>query len=295
MNNQPISSSDGSEDQETKKKIINKWHTSHWLCLVTSLIVQGMIMSTEIVNSYEQKEAKALYRVPIILSVLLVLLQFFSSNLLVWLRCRFIKTLLVLIAVVSNLMQIAILIFACINSHEHLKIGYLTTACMNVLFVCLWTCTLVKMSDYFDEYFERAESIRNIIEFPYPNILMLSLIATKQTFIGMQSMMLQLQNPFSSDYRNALYFILIFMHLLFDFLLISMLAILGTLHWVRFIYKKSIVSGLLNLITFIAFIIISNVGRSELSSIQIAIWLILIAMYFLEFGNSIIRKAFASP
>ncbi|MEN2499089.1 MAG: hypothetical protein MHMPM18_005157 [Marteilia pararefringens] len=112
---------------------------------------------------------------------------------------------------------------------------------------------------------------------------MFSLIVWKQALIGFLSVKLQLQNPFSSNLFNILYFSSIIVHLLCDIFLISEHAILRSLYCSNFIHKWLIVIVSLNLSSFIVLTIFSYVERSKLSSLQTTIWLITIATFILEF------------
>ncbi|MEN2499429.1 MAG: hypothetical protein MHMPM18_005166 [Marteilia pararefringens] len=105
----------------------------------------------------------------------------------------------------------------------------------------------------------------------------------KQALIGFLIVMLQLQNPLSSDYCNVLYNILIFIHLFLEDYQKIRVLILRPRYWYDYTYNYSIAIETLNLITCSVFIIFSYVGRSKLSSLQLTIWIIIIAIFLLQF------------
>ncbi|MEN2499647.1 MAG: hypothetical protein MHMPM18_005174 [Marteilia pararefringens] len=279
MDNQSTSSRNESQGQETKEKIIEHYVTVNSCCLITSFLSYGMSISFAVVNIHKKNNFDAFYTTPLILSLLMIALQFFVSLLFVWCRLRLNRTFGGVIAVFTILIQIAILVLTCKYSQK----SVFAASVVNLLLVFFWSGSFYIFSSDYDKYINQTGINRDSFKIPYLNILVFSLIVWKQALIGFLSIMLQLQNPFSSGLSNILYFSSIIMHLLCDIFLISKLAILRSLYWFNFIHKVSIFIDLLNLSSFIGFIIFSYVGRSKLSFLQITIWLILIATFFLEF------------
>ncbi|MEN2496501.1 MAG: hypothetical protein MHMPM18_001016 [Marteilia pararefringens] len=269
----------GSIDENLKQRKFDKCNTLHSLCLVTSFLVQGMYIATMIVNFHKQTKWDDLSLSTIILSIVLMATQFFSTLIFVWFRCKLSRTLRVLIAVFSNLMQIAILVVACINYHKNDLLASLMTSIFSLMFVCSWSCVFVKFTDHFDEYFNETSRINFYNEISCLNIFASAMTLLKQALIGVQSMMLQLQNPMRSDSCSVIYFILILIHLMFDIILISELWILESISLNKFDIKMTISSISLHFIIFIVCMILSYLGRSELTMSQSIICLITIVTF----------------
>ncbi|MEN2497865.1 MAG: hypothetical protein MHMPM18_005206 [Marteilia pararefringens] len=265
--------------------------------LVTSFLLQGMSISYAVVNLQEQNKFDALSTTSLILSILLIALQFFFSLLFVWCRFKFNRIFGGVIAVFVILIQIAIIVLACKFSHESVLAASICTSVVNLLFVIAWSGSFFQVSSDFERYINQTGIYRDSFKISYLNILVFSSIVWKQALIGFLSVMLQLQNPFSYDFSNALYFISIIIHLLSHIVLILEFGFPRLLSRFDLISQKSIVTVSLYLITFIGFMIFSCVERSKLSSLQLTIWLILIATFFLEFILTIciVMKAYRKP
>ncbi|MEN2500400.1 MAG: hypothetical protein MHMPM18_004561, partial [Marteilia pararefringens] len=292
MNNQPISSRNesGSEDPSffdesgtEQTSASDQFVKLTSCCLVTSFLLQGMFLSAAVVNLQERNKLDALSMAPLILSLLLIALQFFSSLLFVWCRFKISRIFGVVIAVFVILMQFAILAFACKFSHESVLGVSISTSVVNLMLLISWSGSLCKFSDCFDKYVNQTGINRDFIKIPCLNILVSAGIVWNQALIGFLSIMLQLQNPFSSGFSNALYFILIIIHLICEIVLILKLANFIWLYSSDSIQKKSIFILALNLITFILLMVLSYVGRSELSLVRFTILLIINAIFFMKF------------
>ncbi|MEN2499609.1 MAG: hypothetical protein MHMPM18_003809 [Marteilia pararefringens] len=255
--------------------------------LLLSFLIQGMSLSAAVVNLHRKNKFDALSITPLILSSLMIALQFFST---LFLRCRFEinRILSRVIAVFAILIQIAIIVLAGINSHESVLVPSLSSSISNFIVVSYWSWTFYKLSVQCENYINFVG--KGFFETTYLTISVFYLIVWKQAFIGFLTVLLQLQNPFSLDYCNVLYNMFILIHLIFEDPLIMRIVVLKSRFWHDFSHNYQIAIKTLNLITFSVFIIFSYVGRSKLSSLQLAIWLILIAIFILEFSNFIIRK-----
>ncbi|MEN2497700.1 MAG: hypothetical protein MHMPM18_005193 [Marteilia pararefringens] len=306
MDNQPTSSQNESQDRETSSRNeLNKQATPeesmrfsesvNSCCLVQSFWLHGMFISAAVVHLQNQNEFDSRYTVPIILSLLLMALQFFSSLLLAWCRYKTNTFFCQFIATFAFIMQIVI--FLCGSFQYGGKFASdatMSTSGLNILCVVFWYVSLLYLLLQFNEYINQTGNIRNSFEISYLGVSVLSLIVWKQALISFLSIMLLYQKSFSSASGNALYFICIIIHLFSDIVPIMEFGVLRSLSWYAFIRKWLIVSFLLNFITFIGFMISSYVGRSKLSSLQTTIWSITIATFFLEliFTICIAIKAF---
>ncbi|MEN2499627.1 MAG: hypothetical protein MHMPM18_005173 [Marteilia pararefringens] len=240
-----------------------------------------MFLSTAVVNLHRKNKFDVLSTTPLILSSLMIALQFFSSFLLELCRFKINGILSRVIGIFAILMQIAIIVLAGINSHESVLVLSLSLSISNFFVVYYWSWTFYKLSVNCEKYINYMG--KDSFKISYLSILTFYLIVWKQAFIGFLSVMLQLQNSSSLDYCNVLYIIFILIHLFLEDPVIIRIVVLKSRYWDDYNYKYSIVNKTLTLITFIVFIIFSYVGRSKLSSLQFTILLITIAIFFLQF------------
>ncbi|MEN2500410.1 MAG: hypothetical protein MHMPM18_004571 [Marteilia pararefringens] len=139
MDNQSTSSRNESQGQETKEKIIEHYVTVNSCCLITSFLLHGMFISAAVVNLQERNKLDALSMAPLILSLLMIALQFFFSLLFVWCRFRLNRIFGGVIAVFTFLIQIAIIVLACKFSHESVLGASVSTSVVNLLSVFSWS------------------------------------------------------------------------------------------------------------------------------------------------------------
>ncbi|MEN2500452.1 MAG: hypothetical protein MHMPM18_004612, partial [Marteilia pararefringens] len=135
---QDTSSRNDSQEQETPENMVRLYESVNSCCLVQSLFLHGMFISAAVLQLQNETEDSYRYTVPIILSLLLMALQFFSSLLLAWCLFKIHPFFGGTIATFVYIMQSALFFWGVLLFSGKAFVASISTWALNNPFVFLW-------------------------------------------------------------------------------------------------------------------------------------------------------------
>ncbi|MEN2497868.1 MAG: hypothetical protein MHMPM18_005207 [Marteilia pararefringens] len=148
MDNQSTSGLDDFEELERLEEKIEICQRLNSCCLILSFLSHGMSISFAVVNLHKKNKFDDLSTAPLILSSLLIALQFFSSLLFVWCRFKFNRIFGGVIAAFTIFIQIAIIVLVCKYFHKSVLAASIWTSFVNLLLLISWSvltiCIVIK-------------------------------------------------------------------------------------------------------------------------------------------------------
>ncbi|MEN2497869.1 MAG: hypothetical protein MHMPM18_005207 [Marteilia pararefringens] len=139
MDNQSTSGLDDFEELERLEEKIEICQRLNSCCLILSFLSHGMSISFAVVNLHKKNKFDDLSTAPLILSSLLIALQFFSSLLFVWCRFKFNRIFGGVIAAFTIFIQIAIIVLVCKYFHKSVLAASIWTSFVNLLLLISWS------------------------------------------------------------------------------------------------------------------------------------------------------------